>query len=92
MLTPELKISKYFILYEINILHILPWTVAGANIFLTGREDMKWITFFHQVYVCISELGKAKLKSISMGDPLCPTSRRERETGIPEKTKRGSGV
>ena len=53
---------------------------------------MKWITFFHQVYVCISELGKAKLKSISMGDPLCPTSRRERETGIPEKTKRGSGV
>ena len=53
---------------------------------------MKWITFFHQVYFCISELGKAKLKSISMAGPFCPTSRKEGETGIPENTKRGSGV
>lgn len=50
---------------------------------------MKWITFFHQVYFCISELGKAKLKSISMADPFCPSNRREGETGIPEKDKTG---
>ena len=48
---------------------------------------MKLIIFFHQIYFYISELGKDKLKSISMADPL--SSARGKETSIPEKSRWG---
>lgn len=46
---------------------------------------MKLIPFFHQIDFYISELGKDKLKSISVADPL--SSARGKETSIPEKSR-----